>query len=134
MKLFIDTNIFVSVLSKEKNYKKAKKVLEEIHEGKHLGITSTICIAEVLSGFYSKGEKENGDRYLADVRSINNFRIVGFDIEIAKEAAKMRAKFELKLPDAIIIATCKTHACTLVTRDRELIKIEEIEVIDLGEV
>ncbi|UCF08888.1 MAG: PIN domain-containing protein, partial [Thermoplasmata archaeon] len=123
MKLFIDTNVFVSILNKERNYQASKDILDSIHKGKHTGITSAICIAEVLSGFYSKGEKEKGDRFLADVKLIENLSIIDVDIGIAKEAAQIRAKYKLKLPDAIIIATCMAHGCSLVTKDEALTKI-----------
>lgn len=129
MKLFIDTNIFVSILNKEKNHQTSKNILKSIHEGKHTGITSTICIAEVLSGFYSRGEEEKGNRYLADVKSINNLKIVDMDLDIAKEAAKIRARYKLKLPDAMIIATCKACGCILVTKDVELTSIKDVQVM-----
>ncbi len=128
MRLFIDTNIFVSILNRERNYGRSKEVLESIHEGEHEGATSVICAAEILSGFYAEGEEERAERFLLDLRSIANFELVDVTLRIAKEAASLRGKYGTKLPDAIIAATCKCHGYALVTRDQSLRKIEEIEV------
>ncbi|ATZ61471.2 MAG: PIN domain-containing protein [Methanosarcinales archaeon Met12] len=128
MRLFVDTNIFLSILNEEENYHAAKMVLENIHKGKHVGFTSVICIAEILSGFQSSREIEKGEKFLIDIMSINNFTIIDVDISIAKEASTIRAKYKVRLPDAIIVSTCKVRRCALVTRDEEFKRITEIEV------
>ncbi len=128
MKLFIDTNIFVSILNTERNYRRSKEVLDKIHQGEHEGATSVICAAEILSGFYTAGEEERGERFLVDLRSIGNFALRDVDLRIAKEAASLRGRYGTKLPDAIIAATCKCHGYTLVTRDERFQKMKEIEV------
>ncbi len=133
MRLLIDTNIFVSILNEEENYFLSKSILENIHKGKYLGATTAICVAEVLSGFYFKGEVERGERFLTDLSSINNFEVLVFDIKIAKEAARLRSKYGLKLPDAIIVATCEVYDYILVTKDETFYKIKEIQVKKPGE-
>jgi len=134
MRLFIDTNIFLGILNEEKNYQLAKRLFENIHRGKHVGFTSVICVAEILSGFHSKGEIEKGERFLVDIRAINNFTIIDVDLSIAKEAAIIRAKYKARLPDAMIASACKVHRCVLVTRDEMFRKIAEIEVKLPGEI
>ena len=128
MKLFIDTNIFVSILNKEKNYEISKDIIREIYKGKHSGATSTICIAEILSGFFSKNEMDKGERFLTDIMSISNFKIIDVDLQIAKESARFRGMYKIKLPDAMIIATCKLYDYILLTNDKRLRKIKEIQI------
>lgn len=128
MRLLIDTNIFLSILNEEENYRSAKRLLEDIHKGKYVGFTSVICIAEILSGFHSKGEVERGERFLIDAKTINNFTIIDVDLSIAKEAAMIRAKYRARLPDAMIASTCAIHRALLITRDETFKKIAEIEV------
>jgi predicted nucleic acid-binding protein len=129
MRIFIDTNIFLSILNKESGYEYSKKVFENIHEGKLLGFTSVLCISEILSGFYAKGKEEEAERTLLDILSIRNLKVVDINVEIAKEGAKIRGKYKIKLPDALILSTCKLYDCSLVTRDESLKKIKEIEVV-----
>ncbi|MBU4256180.1 MAG: PIN domain-containing protein [Candidatus Thermoplasmatota archaeon] len=128
MKFCIDTNIFVSILNKEKNYQVSEDIIKKIHKGKHSGATSTICIAEILSGFFSKNEKEKGERFLTDVMSINNFKIIDVDLQIAKESARVRGMYKIKLPDAMVIATCRLYDYILLTNDKRLWKIKEIQI------
>ncbi|MCK4456092.1 MAG: PIN domain-containing protein [Thermoplasmata archaeon] len=128
MKLLIDTNVFVAILNKERDHQRSKEVLDRIHQGEFEGATSVICAAEILSGFYSAGEEERGDRFLLDLRSIGNFALKDVSLRIAKEAASLRGRYGTKLPDAIIAATCKCHGYILVTRDESFRKTKEIEV------
>lgn len=132
MKLFIDTNVFVSILNKENNYHESKEILKSIHKGKNTGATSVICIAEILSGFYSKKQNDKAERFLLNIASINNFQILDVNIQIAKETAIIRGKYRIKLPDAIIAATCKMLGFTLVTKDDEFKKIKEIRIKEIS--
>jgi predicted nucleic acid-binding protein len=131
MRIFLDTNVFIAILNEELNWRHAKEVLLNVHNGKHTGYTSVICISEILSGFYSADEVEKGEKFLQDVNAINNLKITDIDLAIAKEAAKIRAKYKIKLPDAMIASSCKIHKCKLITQDEHFKKIKEIEVISI---
>ncbi len=128
MKVFLDTNVFLTILNQEKNWQLVEKLLMDVNKGKYTGYTSVICISEILSGFYEKDESEKGDMFITDLKVINNFTITDVDIIIAKDAAKMRAKYKIKLPDAIIASSCRIYKCKLITQDEDFKKIKEIEV------
>jgi len=128
MRLFLDTNIFLAILNEEENWEFAEKLLLDVHNGKHTGYTSVICVSEILSGFYAEDESEKGEMFFTDMKAINNLTITDVDLTIAKYAAKMRAKYKIKLPDAIIVSSCMLHKCRLITQDENLKKVKEIEV------
>lgn len=134
MRIFLDTNVFLAILNEEKNWQLAEKLLLDVHNGKHECYTSVICISEILSGFYAGNESEKGERFLADMQAINNLTIMDVDLTVAKDAAKMRAKYKMKLPDAIIASSCKAHKCKLITQDENFIKVKEIEVESIDEI
>lgn len=134
MRLFLDTNVFLAVLNEEANWQRAKKLLEDAHRGGHIVYTSVICISEILSGFYAKGESEKVERFLVDITAINNLTIADVDFQIAKNAAEMRAKYKMKLPDAMIASSSKIYKCTLVTQDENFRKVKEIETKSLEEI
>jgi predicted nucleic acid-binding protein len=48
---------------------------------------------------------------------LNAFRLLGVDAPVAERAVLLRAKFKVKLPDAIIWATAQEHSLLLVTRN-----------------
>ena len=128
MKIFLDTNIFLSVLNQESSYEYSREILKSIHRGKMIGFTSVLCISEILAGFYVKGDEESAERALLDILSINNLKIVEIDLEIAKEGGKFRGKYKIKLPDALIASTCFLYDATLVTIDESFERIKEINV------
>lgn len=133
MRIFLDTNIFIAILNEELNWRRAKELLLNVHNGKHTGYTSVICISEILSGFYGADEDEKGEKFLLDINAINNLNITDVDLAIAKEAAKIRAKYKIKLPDAMIASSCKINKCKLITQDEHFKKLKEIEVISIEE-
>ncbi len=134
MRSFLDTNIFLAILNKEENWQSAEKVLLDIHNGKHAGYTSVICVSEILSGFYAEDESEKGEMFLTDLRAINNLTITDVNLIIAKDAAKMRAKYKIKLPDAMIASSCMNHKCKLITQDEIFKKVKEIDVKSIDEI
>lgn len=134
MRIFLDTNIFLAILNKEENWQLAEKILLDIHNGKHTGYTSVICVSEILSGFYAENESEKGEMFLTDMKAINNLTITDVDITIAKDAAKIRAKYKIKLPDAMIASSCNIHKCKLITQDENLKRVKEIDVKSIDEI
>ncbi|MFZ3384975.1 MAG: PIN domain-containing protein [Candidatus Methanoperedens sp.] len=134
MRIFLDTNIFLAILNKEENWQLAEKLLLDVHNGKHAGYTSVICVSEILSGFYAENESEKGEMFLTDMKAINNLTITDVDITIAKDAAKIRAKYKIKLPDAMIASSCNIHKCKLITQDEVLKRVKEIDVISIDEI
>lgn len=134
MKIFLDTNIFLAILNEEDNWQLAEKLLLDVYNGKHTCYTSVICVSEILSGFYAEDESEKGEMFLADLRAINNLTITDVDLTIAKDAAKMRAKYKIKLPDAIIASSCLIHKCKLITQDESLKKVKDIDVKSIDEI
>lgn len=134
MRIFLDTNIFLAILNTEENWQLAEKLLLEVHNGKHTGYTSVICVSEILSGFYAEDESEKGEMFLTDMKAINNLTITDVDITIAKDAAKIRAKYKIKLPDAMIASSCNIHKCKLITQDENLKRVKEIDVKSIDEI
>ena len=133
MRLFFDTNVFLAILNKEEKWQLVEKLLLDVHNGKHTGFTSVICVSEILSGFYAEDESEKGEIFLTNMKALNNLTITDIDLIIAKDAAKVRAKYKIKLPDAIIASSCKVHKCKLITQDKNFKKVDEIEVKSIGE-
>ncbi len=56
--------------------------------------------------------------------------IVPVDSFIARKAADFRKVYRLETPDAIIAATCFVYGKKLVSYDRDMRKVKEIEIIN----
>lgn len=108
MKLGFDTNIFIAIRNKEPNHLSCKKIIDMIQIDKngekksssYVGFLSTIVIAEMLVRFYKNREFEQAK----DITNIiqQHYTVIPVNIEISIEAAKLRGKSGLKLPDALI--------------------------------
>ena len=88
---------------------------------------TTITIAEVMTGPLQKGDHALARRYRAVLES---WRVVELDAGLAEDAARVRASFKLKLPDAIqVAAALAVNAEALVTYDRDFGRLKSLRVI-----
>ena len=128
MKVCLDTNVFIAVKNKEEDFEFCIKILDAIEEKYIEGSISTIVIAEVLVGFYIKNEKIEANRFLNS--AILHFDIIPVNIDITQKAAQIRARYGIKLPDAIITAsTINSNSDYFITFNRTMLKKLEIQVL-----
>ncbi len=88
---------------------------------------TTITIAEVLSGPARLGNEVLVRRYRGLLES---WHVIPLDADIAESAASIRATTNLKLPDAIQVASALiVQADALVTHDRDFSGVHSIRII-----
>lgn len=92
----------------------------------HIAI-STITLAEVLTGPLRTGQAALAQRY---EKALARFTIVPVSSAVAVLAASMRARYGLKLPDALQLATAlEIGAVALVTHDRDFARVEGLDIL-----
>lgn len=88
---------------------------------------SVITVAEVLGGPLRVGDESLARRY---EKALESFDIVPVSLDIAKTAARLRAAFGLRLPDALQAATAiECQAAALVTFDRDFSRLSGVRVL-----
>ena len=91
-----------------------------------LAIT-TVTLSEVLTGPLKAGEEALAKRYRAILEA---WQVVDLDSDIAESAARLRAKYGLKLPDAIQLASALAiNADALITHDRDFSRVRGVRVL-----
>jgi predicted nucleic acid-binding protein len=86
-----------------------------------------ITVAEVLTGPLQAGDDALADRYRA---IFSTWQPVALDLDIAERAARLRAAYRLKLPDAMQAASAlATGAAALATHDRDFSRLDSIRVL-----
>jgi predicted nucleic acid-binding protein len=91
-----------------------------------LAVTTT-TIAEVLTGPLAAAEEALAKRYRAAMESWN---VIDLTIDIAESAARFRASLNLKLADAIQLASAiAANADALVTHDRDFSRVTSLPVL-----
>ncbi|MFA6033033.1 MAG: PIN domain-containing protein [Myxococcota bacterium] len=93
-------------------------------------VVSVIALAEVMAGPLFHGDEILAERYKRALTSTRNWSVQPVSVETAALASRMRAKYRLKLPDAIQIATAlNAGAGALITYDRDFRGITELPII-----
>ncbi len=104
--LFIDTMLLIYLLEEHPRYADlADVVMEFIENGTGNGITSTLTIAELLTAPAQAGDDKALRDYELYLTNFPNLEIVPLSVDLARQAARVRASTGLKMPDSIQIAT-----------------------------
>ena len=94
---------------------------------------STITLAEVMAGPLAAGNEILAAQYREVLCHSPGWQTVPVDENIAAEAARLRTRYRLRLPDAIQVATAiVTRSWALVTHDSALAKVKGIRILGVG--
>jgi len=131
----LDTSVFIYHIETLSPFSgAASQVLQ--HVGRHAatGITSVLTLTELLVKPLQSRRRGLAARYEALVRVTPNLILADVDVEIARQAAVLRATYRLRTPDAIQVAACLAHGATaFVTNDVRLRRVDELAVIVLAD-
>jgi predicted nucleic acid-binding protein len=116
--IILDSNIII-YLSKN------KLLLDDIFqdENKRYAI-SVITYMEILGYDFENIQEENIIKAI-----INQLDVIFIDKETADKVVQLKKRYKIKLPDAIICATAITTNATLITNDKRLKTIEDLNLI-----
>jgi len=133
-KVGLDTMVFIYQFEAHPEYGEVTNdVFDKIERGRIKAVTSTITVAEILTKPMKDGNEEAVRDYKYVLQNLPNLEIVPITFEIAEQAASLRAKYNLRVPDAIQLAVCITNdAQAFVTNDARLRKVNEIEIVLLA--
>lgn len=104
-------------------------VFEQVEAGSLHGVVSTVTLAEFLAGPLRSNDEILADRYYQSLANSNNWHVQELDAPLAFTAARIRIRYDLKLPDAIQVATAiHTNSSALITHDRDFASVTEIPI------
>ncbi len=130
-KIFLDTAPLIYFLDADINYaEKVEKIFERIIKHKSLMVTSAITYTEYLTFPYRTGNTEKVNVFF-EFLSDCNIQIFPIDINIAKKAALIRAKYkDFKTMDCLQLATACLLQCDLfLTNDKQLLQFGELTCV-----
>ena len=127
----IDTMVFIYHLEDHPDFSFiTERLFDEIEKGKYNAVTSFITLIEILVKPKSGGDFKAVGDYRDLLLTFPNLKFSPLDLQISDLASSLRAKYSIKTPDAIQIATALAEgAGAFITNDERLRKIEEIKVI-----
>ncbi len=132
----LDTSIFIYHLEAHPIYLPLTQiVLSGVEAGKWTGITSTITLMEISVRPYQLGRQDIARKYEALLVNFPSLIVADIDREVARWAAKLRTRYNIRPADALQVAACLVHyGRVFVTNDRRLALLKPVvDVIFLDE-
>ena len=132
-KIFLDTAPLIYFMEEESNF---ISLLNDLFSPSNncRFITSVITLSEVLVMPLREGKTQLAEQYKEILTMSENIHILDINIDIAKEAAKIRASYSVKTPDAMQLATAKYGVVDyFLTNDLRLKLFKDLNVITLSD-
>jgi|SRR5437588_10959565 len=109
-------------------------IFNRVATGVMNGWTSVISLTEVLVQPIVLGRGDLQQMYRELLLNSTNFHTVPVNTNVAENAARIRATYGLRLPDAIQIAFALDSGCqAIVCNDRSMRRLRELEVLVLDD-
>ena len=96
--------------------------------------TSTVTVAEILTKPFADKNFSLADEIKFTLNSFPSLSIVSIDDKLAEAAALLRARYAIRLPDALQLAAAIQGEATLfLTNDKRVKQIDALEVLVLSD-
>jgi predicted nucleic acid-binding protein len=134
-KLGFDTAPLIYFVERNPKYVDlVREVVRRVDVGQISGFSSMVALTEVLTKPKKVGDTKIEDEYRDLLLHSRNFRLILIDSTVAERAADLRARYNLRTPDALQIAAALETGCqAFLTNDTQLKRAIELRVLILDE-
>ncbi len=121
-RVLLDTVALIYFLEENERYSKsAEKIFSRIESGQLQGVIASLVFAELLVPLYRSGDPQAATGLSNRLRNFRNLEVIPLTTEISMGAARLRADYGLRTPDAIHAATAiSTQSTGILTNDKRL--------------
>ena len=121
-RVLLDTVALIYFLEENERYSKsAEKIFSRIESGQLQGVMASLVFAELLVPLYRSGDPQAATGLSNRLRNFRNLEVIPLTTEISMGAARLRADYGLRTPDAIHAATAiSTQSNGILTNDKRL--------------
>jgi predicted nucleic acid-binding protein len=135
-RVLIDSSVWIYHFEQHTEFgAAASRVIEGLEEGTFRGITSELTLLELTVRPLQLGRQDVADEYELLLSYFPNLELEPISREILLDAAGLRARYRLRTPDAILLATAlHSRATAAVTNDDGWLTCapKEVEIILLS--
>lgn len=111
-----------------------REIFKRITNGDLQSCSSVITLTEVLVQPLRRNNQTLADEYRDLLFNGANFHLFSLTAEIAERAAELRAKYNLRTPDALQIATALENGCdAFLCNDNGLKQVTVLKILVLDE-
>jgi predicted nucleic acid-binding protein len=132
----LDTAIFIYHFERHPKYfPLTQELFSGIEAGLRKGVTSTITLMEIIVMPLALGRQDVARKYEALLVNFPNLEIVDLDRNVIRQAARLRAEYRIRPPDALqASASLLNRVDVFITNDELLKRLrDEFEVIVLDD-
>jgi predicted nucleic acid-binding protein len=135
-RLFLDTAPVIYFVERHPEYFPLTRIVFEVLRNTSLmGVASPVTLAECLVRPYNLGQRQLQQEFIELITDNDNIEFVPIANQLlAIEAAQLRAKYNIQLPDAFQIAVALASNCeAFLTNDAILQRVTELRVLVLND-
>jgi predicted nucleic acid-binding protein len=134
-RIALDTSVFIYQLEANAKYLSlTDAVFAWVERTGHEAVTSTITMTELLVPSYRDNNEHRVDEFYGLLSTYPNLRWMAPDLEAADMAARLRATYKLRTPDALQAATAiLAEATGFITNDPFFLRVVEFETAMLDQ-
>jgi predicted nucleic acid-binding protein len=127
----LDTNVFIYFLESHPRYGSwCASLLDLVERGHNHAITSTVTLLELLVQPYRDQKEALAQKIFALTTTYPALEWVPLTLNLADQAADLRARYRLSTPDAIQLASAiARNATRFYGNDRGLQRVSEIDCL-----
>ena len=97
-------------------------------------VTSTVTFAEILTKPFADKNFALADEIKFTLKSFSSLSVASIDEKLGEAAALIRARYTIRLPDALQLAAAIQREATLfLTNDKRVKKVDAVEVLVLSD-
>ncbi len=128
--LAFDTPLWIHWVEQSRRFLPAvTPLVKDLAEGRIVVVTSILAMVEILTGVFARDDELRARRYRDLFDNTEGIAVLDVDRAIGEGAARLRARYRLRTPDAIHLATAvAARASAFVTTDRRLARVREVNV------
>jgi predicted nucleic acid-binding protein len=133
--LALDTVTLIYFLERHPVYYPiVRELFKSIEENRFSAVISSLAFTELLVPAFRAGKAEEATKLQKVLTNFPHLETVPLTITIAAEAARLRADYGIRTPDAIHLATAiKNEAAGFITNDKKLQRLQnELSVWLIG--
>ena len=132
--IVLDTMVLIYLLEDNPVYAdRCEWLLRWISDSAFSGVISPITMAEIMVKPLELGRNDLAEKYKRALRNLSNVELCDCSWQTGVMAGALRAKYKMALPDMFQVACAMEHGGVLITNDKALKKVEEIDVVLLDE-
>ena len=134
--VFLDTAPFIYFFERHPDYFPAlESLFAQLYKTDAQAITSIITYIELTTHPARQRKNQLGRKYRDYLSNSENISIFSLNLDIADHVVELRAKYNLKTPDAVQLGTAVAcGADCIITNDKDWRRIEEIQVVMVGDI